>query len=99
MITYRGFSERGQAMLIMRLLPVFDYQKHLDYLAAPSLLVDTFRHYLDADTWPPSDDARRRPIGTGSSKKRVRKHGKLEVWIPGTNSQRRSDDSGSRSGS
>jgi hypothetical protein len=84
---------------IMRLLPAFDYQKRLDDLAAPSWLVDTFRRNLNADFWPSSDKARGQLIGTGSSKKRAREQGKLEVRILGTKSQRRSDGSGSRSGS
>jgi hypothetical protein len=77
----------------------FKYQKHLNDLVAPSWLVDTFKRHLNADFWPPSDKARGQPIGTGSSKKRAREQGKLEVRIPGTKSQRRSDGSGSRSGS
>jgi hypothetical protein len=77
----------------------FKYQKHLNDLVAPSWLVDTFRRHLNADFWPPSDEARGQPIGTGSNKKRAREQGKLEVRIPGTKSQRRSDGSGSRSGS
>jgi hypothetical protein len=76
----------------------FKYQKHLNDLVAPSWLVDTFRRHLNADFWLPSDEARRQPISTGSSK-RAREQGKLEVRIPGTKSQRRSDGSGSRSGS
>jgi hypothetical protein len=84
---------------IMRLLPAFDYQKRLNGLAAPNWLVDTFKRNLNADFWPPSDKARGQPVGTGSSKKRAREQGKLEVGILGTKSQRRSDGSGSRSGS
>ena len=80
-------------------LPAFSYRKRLDDLAAPSWLVDTFRHNLNPDLWPSSDKFRRQPIGTGSSKKRAREQGKLEVRMPGTKSQRRSDGSGSRSGS
>jgi hypothetical protein len=95
--------ERAQAAnidpSIMSGLMAFNYQKRLDDLAAPSWLVDTFRHHLNADFWLPSDEARGQPIGTGSSKKRAREQGKLEVRIPGTKSQRRSDGSGSRSGS
>jgi len=71
----------------------------LNDLVAPSWLVDTFRCHLNADFWLPSDEARGQPIGTGSSMKRGREHGKLEVQIPGTESQRRSGGSGSRSGS
>ena len=72
-------------------LPAFNYRKRLDDLAAPSWLVGTFRRYLDADPWPPSDKARGQRIGIGCSKKRVREQEKLEVRIPGTKSQRRSD--------
>jgi hypothetical protein len=50
----------------------FKYQKHLNDLVAPSRLVDTFRRHLNADFWPPSDEARGHPIGAGSSKKRAR---------------------------
>jgi hypothetical protein len=78
---------------IMRLLPAFDCQKRLDDLVAPSWLVDTFRRYLDADTWPPSDEARGQLIGTGSNKKRAREQGKLEQRIPRMKSQRLSDGS------
>jgi hypothetical protein len=77
----------------------FKYQKHLNDLVTPSWPVDTFRRHLNADFWPPSDEARGQPIDTGSSKKRAREQGELEVRIPGTKSQRRSDGSGSRSGS
>jgi len=84
---------------VMTNLPAFSYRKCLDNLAAPSWLVDTFRHNLNPDLWPSSDKFRRQPIGTGSSKKRAREQGKLEVRMPGTKSQRRSDGSGSRSGS
>jgi len=77
----------------------FKYQKHLNDLVTPSWLVDTFRRHLNADFWPPSDEARGQPIGTGSSKKRARDQGKLEVRIPGTKSQRRSDGTSLRSGS
>ena len=81
---------------IMRLLPAFDYQKRLDDIAAPSWLVDTFRRYLDADPWPPSDKARGQPIGTGSNNKRARQQEKLEQRIPRIKSQRLTDGSGSR---
>jgi hypothetical protein len=84
---------------IMLGLTVFNYQKRLDDLVAPSWLVDTFRRYLDADTWPPLDEAQGQLIRTASSKKRARELGKLEVRIPGTKSQRRFDSSGSRTGS
>jgi hypothetical protein len=77
----------------MRLIPAFDYQKRLDDLAAPSWLVDTFRRYLDADTWPPSDEAQWQLIGTGSNKKRSREQGKLEQRILRMKSQRLSDGS------
>jgi len=82
---------------IMAGLTAFKYQQRLDNLAAQSWLVDTFRRHLDADPWPPSDKFQGQPIGSGSSKKRAREQGKLEVRIPGTKSQRRSDGSGSRS--
>jgi hypothetical protein len=75
----------------------FKYKKRLYDLMAPSWLVDTFRRHLDIDCWPPSDEARAQLIGVGSSKKRARERGKLEVRMPGTKSQRRSDGSGSRS--
>ncbi|KAF8228283.1 hypothetical protein L208DRAFT_1404099, partial [Tricholoma matsutake] len=84
---------------VMTNLPALSYQKRLDDLAAPSWLVDTFRRHLDADPWPLSDEARGQPINTGSSKKRARDEGKLELQIPGMKSQRLSDGSGSRSGS
>ena len=77
----------------------FKYQKRLNDLISPSWLVDTFRRFLDIDTWPLSDKARGQPISTGSSKKRARDEGKLELRIPGMKSQRLSDGSGSRSGS
>ena len=80
-------------------LMAFNYQKRLDDLAAPSWLVDTFRRNLNADFWPSSDKCREQPIGTGSSKKRAREQDKLVVRIPGRKSQRRSNGSGSRSGS
>jgi hypothetical protein len=73
----------------------FKYQKRLNNLISPSWLVDTFRRFLDIDTWPLSDKARGQPISTGSSKKRVRDEGKLELWIPGMKSQRLSNGSGS----
>ena len=95
--------ERAQAASIdpsiMSGLMAFNYQKRLDDLAAPSWLVDTFRRNLNADFWPSSDKFREQPIGTGSSKKRVREQDKLVARIPGTKSQRRSNGSGSRSGS
>jgi len=74
---------------VMTNLPAFSYRKRLDELAASSWLVDTFRRYLDANPWPPSDKARGQPIGTGSSNKRAREQTKLE-------SQRLRDGSGSR---
>jgi len=92
--------ERAQAAnidpSIMYGLVAFNYQKRLDDLATPSWLVDTFRRHLDADPWPPSDEAQRQPIGTGSSKKRAREQAKLESRIPHSKSQRFSDGSGSR---
>jgi hypothetical protein len=72
---------------------VFDYQKRLDNLAMPSWLVDTFCRYLDADTWPPSDEAQGQLISTGSNKKWVREQGKLEQQILRMKSQRLSDGS------
>ena len=78
---------------VMTNLPAFSYRKRLDDLVAPSWLVDPFRRYLDADTWPPSDEARGQLIGTGSSKKRAREQGKLEQPIPRMKSQRLSDGS------
>src|SRR6266436_4107161 len=79
---------------IMQLLPVFDYQKCLNDLAAPSWLVNIFHCYLDAYTWPPSDKAQWQLIGTVSSKKWVRDQGKLELWILGMKSQRLADGGG-----
>jgi len=84
---------------VMTNLPAFSYRKRLDDLAAPNWLVDTFRRNLNADFWPSSDKFREQPIGIGSSKKRAREQDKLVVRIPGTKSQRRSNRSGSRSGS
>jgi hypothetical protein len=78
---------------------ILNYEKWMAFLKSPDWLVDTFGRHLKADPWPLSDKAQRQPIGTGSSKKRVREDGKLEVRIPGTKSQRRSDGSGSRRGS
>jgi hypothetical protein len=87
--------ERAQAAnidpSIMSGLTAFNYQKRLDDLVAPSWLVDTFRRYLDADTWPPSDEARGQLISTGLNKKRAREQGKLEQRIPRMKSQRLSD--------
>jgi hypothetical protein len=77
----------------------FKYQKRLNDLISPSWLVDTFRRHLDADPWPSSDKAEGQPIGTGSSKKRARDQGKLELRIPGMKSQRLFDGSRSQSGS
>ena len=77
-------------------LTAFKYQQHLDNLAAPSWLVDTFRRHLDADPWPPSDKARGQLIGTGSDKKRARVQAKLESRIPLAKSQRLLDGRGSR---
>jgi hypothetical protein len=89
--------ERAQAAnidpSIISGLTAFNYQKRLDDLVAPSWLVDTFRRYLEADTWPPSDEARGQLIGTGSNKKRAREQGKLEQRIPRVKSQRLSDGS------
>jgi hypothetical protein len=77
---------------------VLNYEKRMAFLKSPDWLVHTFGRYLDADPWPLSDKAQRQSIGTGSSKKRAREHDKLEVRIPGTKSQRRSNGSGSRNG-
>ena len=79
---------------IMARLTAFKYQQRLDNLAAPSWLVDTFHHHLYVDPWLPSDKFQGQPIGSGSSKKRAREQGKLDVQILGTKSQRRSDGSG-----
>jgi hypothetical protein len=78
---------------------VLNYEKRMAFLKSPDWLVRTFARHLGADPWPLSDKARRQPIGTGSSKKRTREQGKLEVRVPSMKSQRRSDGSGSRSGS
>jgi len=78
---------------------VLNYEKRMAFLKSPDWLVHTFGRYLDADPWPLSDKAQRQSIGTGSSKKRAREDGKLEVRIPGTKCQRRSDGSGSCRGS
>jgi hypothetical protein len=77
-------------------LPALSYQKHLNDLATPSWLVDTFRRHLDADPWPLSDKAQRQFIGIGSSKKQAREQAKLELGIPHAKSQRFSNGSGSR---
>ena len=76
-------------------LPAFSYRKRLDELAASSWLVNTFRRYLDADPWPPSDKARGQPIGTGSHNKLARQQDMLERRIPRIKSQRLTDGSGS----
>jgi hypothetical protein len=83
---------------IMAGLTAFKYQKHLDDLATPSWLVDTFRRHLNTGYWPPLDQAQGQPIVVGSSRKRAREQAKLELRIPRTKSQRLSDGSGSRSG-
>jgi hypothetical protein len=83
---------------IMAGLTAFKYQKHLNDLATPSWLVDTFRRHLNTGYWPPSDQAQGQPIAIGSSRKRAREQAKLELRIPRTKSQRLSDGSGSRSG-
>jgi hypothetical protein len=44
-----------------------------------------------------ADKAQGQPIGTGSSRKRTREQGKLELRIPPTKSQKRSNGSGLRS--
>ena len=79
--------------------PTFKYQKRLNDLVAPSWLVNTFKRHLNVGCWPPSDKVRGQPLGAGSSRKRVREQGKLELRIPRSKSQRFSDDSGSHSGS
>jgi hypothetical protein len=81
---------------IMAGLTAFKYHQCLDNLAAPSWFVDTFRRHLDADPWPPSDEAQGQHIGYGSDKKRAREQAKLESRIPHAKSQRFSDGSGSR---
>jgi hypothetical protein len=78
---------------VMTNLPAFSYQKCLDDLAAPSWLVDTFRRYLDADTWPSSDKDQGQLIGTRSNKNWAREQGKLEQQIPCMKSQRLSNGS------
>jgi hypothetical protein len=83
---------------IMAGLTAFKYQKHLDDLATPSWLVDTFRRHLNTGYWPPSDQAQGQPVAIGSSRKRAREQAKLELRIPRTKSQRLSDGSGSCSG-
>jgi hypothetical protein len=64
LISWRRSSERKQPTLtrIMSGLMAFNYQKRLDDLAAPSWLVDTFRHHLNADFWPPSDKLEGSPL-------------------------------------
>ena len=76
-----------------------NYTKRVACLRSPDWLVDTFRRHLNAGPWPPSDKAQGQPIGTGSSKKRVREQGKLELRVPRAKSQRLSDGCGSHSGS
>jgi hypothetical protein len=78
---------------------VLNHTRRMASLKSPDWLVDTFRRHLDAGSWPPSDRAQGQPIGSGSSKKRVREQGKLELRIPGMKSQRLFDGSGSHSGS
>jgi hypothetical protein len=71
----------------------FNYTRRMASLKSPDWLVDTFRRHLNASPWPSSDKAQGQPIGTGSSKKRVREQGKLELRIPRAKSQRLSDGS------
>jgi hypothetical protein len=75
----------------------FRYQKGLDEQHQAGLWIPSV--HLNADPWPPSDKARGQPICTGSGKKWAREQGKLELGIPPTKSQKRSDGNGSRSGS
>ena len=84
---------------IMAGLTAFKYQKHLDDLATPSWLVDTFRRHLNTGHWPPSDQAQGQPITIRSGRKRAREQAKLELRIPRAKSQRLSDGSASRSAS
>jgi hypothetical protein len=77
----------------------FKHQKRLNDLATPSWFVDTFRRHLNAEPWPPSDEAQGQPIGTGSGRKRVREQGKLDLRNPPMKSQKRSNGSRLRSGS
>jgi hypothetical protein len=51
---------------------VLNHTKRVASLKSPDWLVDTFRRHLNAGSWPPSDKAQGQPIGSGSSKKRVR---------------------------
>ena len=78
---------------------VVNHTKRVASLKSPDWLVDTFRRHLNAGSWPPSDKAQGQPVGSGSSKKRVREQGKLELRIPQAKSQRLADGSGSHSGS
>jgi hypothetical protein len=75
---------------------VSNYTRRVASLKSPDWLVDTFRRHLNAGPWPPSDKAQEQPIGTRSSKKRIREQGKLELRISRAKSQRLSDGSGSR---
>ena len=95
----RASREANIPESVMTNLPASSYCKCLDDLAAPSWLVDTFRHHLNPDLWPPSDKAEGQPIGTGSSRKRAREKGELELRILWAKNQRLSDGSGSYSGS
>jgi hypothetical protein len=78
---------------------VLNHAKRVASLKSPDWLVDTFRHHLNAGSWPPSDKARGQTIGTVSSKKRVREQSELELRIPRAKSQRLSYSSGLHSGS
>ena len=75
---------------------VLNHTRRVASLKSPDWLVDTFRRHLNAGYWPSSDKAQAKPIGSGSSKKRVREQGKLEQRILPTKSQKRSNGSGSR---
>ena len=74
---------------------VLNYEKRMVFLKSPDWLVHTFERHLTADSWPWSDKAQARLIGTEFSKKRVREQGKLEVQILGAKAQRRSNGSSS----
>lgn len=95
----QSLKDRGLTDHDLRNDSILKYTKRVACLRSPDWLVDTFRRHLNAGPWPPSDKAQGQPIGTGSSKKRVREQGKLELRVPRAKSQRLSDGSGSHSGS
>jgi hypothetical protein len=95
----QSLKDRGLTDHDLRNDSILKYTKRVACLRSPDWLVDTFRRHLNAGPWPPSDKAKGQPIGTGSSKKRVREQGKLELRVPRAKSQRLSDGSGSHSGS